>query len=286
MRIRKIVLLVTMLISVCSSIVVFGAFFFDKTINGTAEAGKIAVTDRNFLEYGSYTAVTTGSYSSTTTYYKYNSTANLYTEATITSENFVTDGTLYTYNDAATNYHTISANSGESLNCYATVRSGNSDEYTNYPYLNRVGLKFKFKSSIDVYLRIEFKDAWKSHKTYVTTSTIDERYITKDKIEGDSPFSYSTDSNWIFDETNDCAYYKYVIPATCDDISATDATTSSDYIFRVNPEYWYTTTANVSYREMIIIELTYNVSIVQANRAEKKWDVDFDDLGIQRTYSE
>lgn len=290
---RKIVLFIGLALLISSIGIVWAMFMFNQTIITESTGGKIVIneSDRGFVKYGKYTLVTnTDSFNDSTSYYVYDSVNELYKETPITSSTFdeyVTEGVLYTYDNSDETVQDVNTLDGETMNCYATVRNGYSDEDSSYPYLNEVGFKFKFKSSIDVYLRIEFKDAWKSKKTYITTNTIDERYVPKDKIEGVSPFSYSVDDNsdWIYDELNNCAYYKYIIPATCEDVNDENAEYSSEYSFRTNPEYWYELGDSiVAYREMIIVEVSYSVSIVQANRAEKKWEVNFDALGIETDY--
>lgn len=284
MKRKLIVLIASVIMFLAINICVFASFAYNGIINGSASTANISVENFKYQKYGEYNQVTSGSFSASTQYYKFDSSKNLYSKATITSSTFTTDGTLYTKNtETITDLTTVL---GESINCYANEREGYADESTTYPYLNELGFEFAFKSSLDVYLRIEFKDAWKTHRTYITTGTIDERYIPKDKIEGDSPFKYSTDSDWIYDEENNCAYYKYIIPKTCTNVNATDATLSDNFTFRVNPNYWYTFDKNIAFRQMVIVELSINVSTVQANRAEKKWGVDFTDLGITPTYKE
>ena len=279
MKRRKILILIGLVLLVSLSITVFAAFMFNRMVSGTAKPAEIVLGDLDYLEYSEIISVEDAdTYSSLNTYYTL--TDDQYIIADVTEETFSSlKSTLY-YSTSTT----IEVED-DSINCYATKKRGYDDE-ADYIYLNQLGFKFNFKSSLDVYLRIEFKDAWISNKVYITTNTIDRKYIPKDEIVDVSPFSYSVNDDWIYDEVNNCAYYKYIIPATCDDVEASNATYSNDYIFQVNPNYWYSQATSIAYREMIIVETSYNVSIVQANRAEKKWDVNFTDLGIERNYKE
>lgn len=279
MKRRKILILVGLVLLVSASITVFAAFMFNRLVSGEAKPAEIVLGDLNYLEYSEIVSVEDAdTYNAENTYYTL--VNNQYTLADVNEETFSSlKSTLYYSTRAAIEVEE------DSINCYATEKRGYDDE-EDYIYLNQLGFKFNFKSSLDVYLRIEFKDAWISNKVYITTNTIDRKYIPKDEIVDVSPFSYSVNDDWIYDEVNNCAYYKYIIPATCEDVEAADATYSDDYVFQVNPNYWYSQSTSIAYREMIIVETSYNVSIVQANRAEKKWDVNFTDLGIERNYKE
>ena len=95
---------------------------------------------------------------------------------------------------------------GKYIACYATEKKGWANE-TDDIYLNQLSLKFSYKTTIDVYVRIHIQDAWISTKTY-TNGLESTTYIEKDKITGKSPFAPLDTENWIYDENTNCIYYK------------------------------------------------------------------------------
>ena len=162
---------------------------------------------------------------------------------------------------------------GKYIACYATEKKGWANE-TDDIYLNQLSLKFSYKTTIDVYVRIHIQDAWISTKTY-TNGLESTTYIEKDKITGKSPFAPLDTENWIYDENTNCIYYKTKV--TVGDEQILNAT----HEFKLDSEYFYESSPSTSYREHVIVHVSYYVDIVQANRAEKKWQVDFEDLGIE-----
>lgn len=156
------------------------------------------------------------------------------------------------------------------IECYATQRGGYNDE-VDLIYLNQLGLEFTFQTNIAVYVRIHIQDAWYSSR-YYTNSDTRKNYIQKGKIEGVSPFASSIDTDWVYDEKTNCAYLKQVVNPTSSELTENEST----YTFNVNPEYFYNATSTV--RESVIVQVSYSVDIVQANRAEQKWKVDLDEI--------
>ena len=161
---------------------------------------------------------------------------------------------------------------GKYISCYATEKKGWANE-TDDIYLNQLSLKFSYKTTIDVYVRIHIQDAWISTKTY-TNGLVSTTYIEKDKITGRSPFAPEDTENWIYDENTNCIYYKYKVEV--EDGELLNAT----HEFKLDSTYFYESTKSTSYREHVIVHVSYYVDIIQANRAEKKWQVDFEELGI------
>lgn len=153
----------------------------------------------------------------------------------------------------------IDAKERNSISCNATKKGGYDEEMTYE--LNQLGVSYTFSSSVDVYMRINFEDAWISVKTY-NNGTRTTTYIEKGKVSGVSPFSIN-DSNWVYDSTTNCAYYKGVIKPG----------DTKTFTYNLNSSYYYETKSNSSYRECVLVEVSYFVDIVQANRAEKKWGV-------------
>ena len=162
---------------------------------------------------------------------------------------------------------------GKYIACYATEKKGWTNE-TSDIYLNQLSLKFSYETTIDVYVRIHIQDAWISTKTY-TNGLVSTTYIEKDKITGKSPFAPSDTENWIYDESTNCIYYKTKVSV------GDEETLNASHEFKLDNTYFYESTPSTSYREHVIVHVSYYVDIVQANRAEKKWQVDFDDLGIE-----
>ena len=188
---------------------------------------------------------------------------------------------VYSENGSNNKVEEISAK-GKSFNFYATKKQGWSGETDDYQ-LNQLEIKFTYKTTMDVYVRVHIQDAWISTKTY-TNGIVNTSYIEKDKIkdgsEESSPFKPDS-SDWIYDEMTNCIYYKQKVSLT-----ETNGTTTKlaekevTQNFRLNSTYFYKTENSTSYREHVIVQVSYYVDIVQANRAEKKWQVSFSDLGI------
>lgn len=160
---------------------------------------------------------------------------------------------------------------GKHISCYATKKQGWSSE-TDDIQLNQLSLKFKYTTTFDVYVRIHIEDAWISTKTY-TNGLVSTTYIEKGKITGVSPFKPS-DTNWVYDEATNCIYYKTrVIVGDAEKLDET-------HEFKLDNTYFYQSSQSTSYREHVMVHVSYYVDIVQANRAEKKWQVSFEELGI------
>jgi len=145
------------------------------------------------------------------------------------------------------------------ITCYASKKHGYSDEL-DYDYLNQIGLKFSFKNTTLVYVRLQIRDTWTSRKVY-TNSVITNTYTNKPET---SPFAI-TDSNWKYDAASNCAYLKLPVAASND---------SHSYSFDVNSTYYAEPETNISYRESIMVNVQFSIDIVQANRASNVWGID------------
>jgi len=168
-------------------------------------------------------------------------------------------------------YYTESNASNTMKECYATERGGYSDE-VDLQYLNQFGIEFTFQTNIAVYVRVHILDAWYTSR-YYTNSDPKKYYVAKDKIGGTSPFAYNIDTNnWLYDEATNCIYLKHMVTPT----SAVLEENRSTYSFMINPDYFYESSSKV--RESVIVQVSYSVDIVQANRANKKWGIDIDQL--------
>lgn len=163
---------------------------------------------------------------------------------------------------------------GKSITCYATEKKGYSGE-TDDIYLNQLSLKFTYETTMAVYVRIHIQDAWISTKTY-TNGNVNKSYIEKDKIDDTkSPFE-PAGTDWIYDESTNCIYLKQMVTLAEGEESAIKT-----HEFRLDDTYFYKTENSTSYREHVTVQVSYFVDIVQANRAEKKWQVSFEELGIE-----
>lgn len=157
---------------------------------------------------------------------------------------------------------------GESIVCYATKKQGWANE-TDDIYLNQLSLKFSYETNLAVYVRVHIQDAWISTKTY-TNGNVTTTYIEKDKIDsGQSPF-YIEDENWLYDEATNCIYFRTLVEASED---------VKEHEFRIDSNYYYSfDELSTSYREHVTVQVSYYVDIVQANRAERIWGVDLDNI--------
>lgn len=145
------------------------------------------------------------------------------------------------------------------MTSYASKKLGYSDDLA-YAHLNQFGIKATFKTDIAVYVRLRVQDEWISRKIYkngnINTSSI---------IKGDAISSaLSSDTNWKYDSISGYIYYKTMVNPSNDEI-----TIEFDF-----PSNYYYQVGTASYRESVIVDLSFNVDIVQANRASSIWDFD------------
>ena len=241
---KKIIILLTTILLSLSLITVFGAFVFRGYINGTANPGNIILEDKLFLDY------------------------SLSADEIAAPENSALTPLELLKKRTTGLPKKIDAKTANSITCYATERKGYDDE-KKLIYLNQLGFEFSFTPEVDSYVRIHFEDAWISKKVYNNGSE-KKSYITKDKLEGSkSPFDVS-DINWVYDEETNCVYLKAI---------AKPANGKQSYSFNISSDYWYhQATPSKTFREQIMVQVSYVVDVVQANRAEAIWGVDLDNI--------
>ena len=163
---------------------------------------------------------------------------------------------------------TNSANLGVScVNTYGTQRDGSLAETGSYMYFNQLGFDFSIKTKVDCYVRIKFRDAWVSSKLYRGSSTPNERYTPKIQISGRSPF-YVNDEDWYFDTQNNIAYYKGIMRSQ---------ENSYDFSFDLDSTYFYESDAT-TYTERMIIQVSYSLEVIQANRIKAVWGISPSDI--------
>ena len=159
------------------------------------------------------------------------------------------------------------------VTCFASYRN-KSDSRIDYtlPYLNQLGLEFEFTVKIPVYVRIHIQDAWVSTQ-FLSSKSERVRYVSKDKISGSSPFMVSS-SDWYYDAGQNIAYYKGMFMP----IEDNGEFTSQTFAFNVNEGYFYYDKSAQAAQKITTVQVSFTIDIVQANRAEKLWNVDFDEL--------
>ena len=164
-------------------------------------------------------------------------------------------------------------NVDNNVTCFASYRN-KDDSRIDYdsPYLNQLGLEFEFTVNVPVYVRIHIQDAWVSTQ-FLSSKSERVRYVSKDKISGSSPFSID-DPNWYYDSANNIAYYRQMFMPT----EQNGNFTSQNFIFNVNEGYYYYDKSAQAAQKITEVQVSFTVDIVQANRAEKLWDVDFSEL--------
>ena len=151
--------------------------------------------------------------------------------------------------------------------------SEEKEAHAVHPYLSQIGLHFKFKSEIAVYVRIRIRDAWEKIKEYPTSSR--ESYTIKDQVAGQSPFKVN-DSAWYYDADTNCVYLKQMyVP----EYNAQGQLISQEYTFNVNEAYFYQVASTTAYTEYVNVEVSFTIDIVQANRAKTLWKLDPSQIG-------
>jgi hypothetical protein len=256
---RKLIILYTLtsLVFVLSIMAVFGAFLFEEKVTVTTNLGNITTINKGFVTYAPGTV-----------------TDNTYTGLDITDYSTTT-----AYKTALkTRQSTPQDINTSSIICYATEKEGYKEEKNEYFYLNQLGLRFDIAASIDVCVRIHFEDAWILIKTVGGTES-DPQYIRKASLSASYPFSAPDgDTDWYYDINSNSVYYKHVIDS--DEETATQDS-SNNYIhslsYDVNASYFYEFAANeiiANGHQAVLVEVSFTVDVVQANRAYKIWNVD------------
>lgn len=184
----------------------------------------------------------------------------------IDDPNTETDESLNTIYEGNTlvNNAFFSINNG-TINCYATKKIGSGVEEANFAQLNQLEFEFSFTNAIDVYVRIRIEDSWLSTKIY-KNGTVRTQVILKDNVALNKALE---GTNWVYDSQTGYIYCREVTRKS-------DGETTLN--IRFNPEYIYKTDIASAFVETITVSLSYEVDIVQANRANAKWNIDIDDI--------
>lgn len=88
-------------------------------------------------------------------------------------------------------------------------------------------------------------------------------------FNSNSPFSVQND-NWYYDNTSGYIYYKAVSEGS-------DSTEEKTLSFDIDENYTYILDeTTIGYREAILVDVGFNIDIIQANRAKSKWGIDME----------
>lgn len=234
---------ITLLIAVCllslTVVIVYAAFMFNQQVASTAKVGNIEIISKNFISYAPDV-----DYTNTTTY-PGGKADDDYLDAI---KERTTEGIPFVQ---------------DSVTCYATEKEGYNEEFTptttgnrNYFYLNQLGFQITFKTNIDVYVRIHFSDAWIRTKTY-NGNTQDPEYIIRDK------FDLNAGEGWVYDSKTNTQNYTTLV-------SASDK--NQTFKFEIDNDYFYTDNENMANgHKSVMVQVSFTVDIIQANRAYKLW---------------
>lgn len=264
---RKLIILpiICSLIFIISIMAIFGAFLFEETVTVTNNLGSITTINKGFVTYAPGT-VTNNSYTG------------------INRGSMTTDAFIDALKERATTPKNIDTSS---IVCYATEKIASGEEDNNMFYLNQLGFRFDVAASIDIFVRIHFEDAWILQKT-IGSTTLPQQYIRKAALDESYPFqSAEGDTDWYFDANTNSVYYKHVIDSSEEtsqrEIIGTDASNNpiyGNYIhsfsYDVNSDYFYINPdkAVINGHQAVLVEVSFAIEVVQANRAYAIWGVD------------
>lgn len=153
------------------------------------------------------------------------------------------------------------------LTCYASkIRSYDTLGYVEFSKLKST---INYKANINTKIRVKIQDVWISNKVYSTGREINN-VIAKQQVDEDSqntiiPFTFS--SNWEYDLSSGYAYYKKTVKK--------GNTISLDFIenYNASDAYYYPSISGAGFHETILVQLSFKIDIVQANRASSVWGV-------------
>lgn len=153
------------------------------------------------------------------------------------------------------------------LTCYASkIRSYDTLGYVEFSKLKST---INYNSNINTKIRIKIQDVWISNKVYSTGREINN-IIAKQQVDEDSqntiiPFTFSAD--WEYDLSSGYAYYKKTVKK--------GSSISLDFIENYNASnaYYYPSISGSGFHETILVQLSFKIDIVQANRAYSVWGV-------------
>lgn len=153
------------------------------------------------------------------------------------------------------------------LTCYASkIRSYDTLGYVEFSKLKTT---INYKADINTRIRVKIQDVWISNKVYSTGREINN-IIAKQQVDEDSqntiiPFTFSAD--WEYDLSSGYAYYKNTVKK--------GSSISLDFIenYNASDAYYYPSISGAGFHETILVQLSFKIDIVQANRASSVWGV-------------
>lgn len=249
MRKKLIIILSISTVLILGSIIALAAFVFTTTVNVTNTAGNIVILEKKFISYAPDVDYNAEDETTHEKLYPGGKADTAYLEAI---KGRTTEGVLFTQ---------------DSVICYASEREGYNEELTpttengnrNYFYLCQLGFQISFRTDIDVYIRIHFSDAWIKTKTY-NGNTQDPEYMLRDQFNIDG-----TDSNWVYDSRTNTQNYTQLISAS---------TETQSYSFSIDDDYYYNAGELVNGHQSVMVQVSFTVDIIQANRAKTVWGYD------------
>jgi len=174
------------------------------------------------------------------------------------------DGNMeYTVNDDGT-YEAVRTStpttiSTASITGYASYKDSHLSDPDEYSYLNQYGYQFSFTNTIMVYARVQVRNSWISHRIYNTGRVENVTIVSSAELFD------NVGSEWKYDVTTGYIYYRTAIAAS---------ETENTLTFDIDSSYYYESDSTAtSYREYVMAELSFNVDIIQANRAEARWGI-------------
>jgi len=264
---RKLIIspIICSLVIIISIVAIFGAFLFEEKATVNNDLAYITTINKGFVTYAPGEV-----------------TNNAYTG--IDRGNMTTDAFLTALKQRKSKPQNIDTSS---IVCYATEKIASNEENNNRFYLNQLGFRFDVAASLDIFVRIHFEDAWILQKT-VGVTTLPEQYIRKAALNESYPFqSQEGDKDWYFDSHTNSVYYKHVIDSDEEtenrEIIGKDDSNNpiyGNYIhsfsYDVNPNYFYINPddAVINGHQAVLVEVSFAIEVVQANRAHAIWGVD------------
>jgi len=240
MKRYKLITIIAVCLLLTSITVVFAAFIFNQTVTTTSKLGNIHITGKKFISYAPDIDYTD------TTEYPGGKADSKYLKDI---EGRKTTGVSFEQ---------------DSVICYATRKEGYNEEEAptteegncNFFYLNQLGFQIKFKTDVAVFVRIHFSDAWIRTKTY-NGNVQDPEFVMRDHFDLDS-----TDTNWKYDSKTNTQNYTRLIEASDNERECS---------FVIDPAYFYPNPELSGGHQSIMVQVSFTVDIIQANRAYKVW---------------
>lgn len=241
----KILMILAVCLLIISINVVFAAFVFNQVVDSTAKVGNVHIIGKEFVSYAPNIDYTD------TTEYPGGKADSKY----LTDIEGRTEGVAFEQ---------------DSVTCYASRKEGYNEELVpttgnsrNYFYLNQLGFRVSFTTDIDVCVRIHFNDAWIRTKTY-NGNTQEPECVLRDNFDIEA--NDDSENKWIYNAETNTQNYTEIIKASSE---------PQTFEFNIADDYFYTDNEVIGNgHKSIMVQVSFRVEIVQANRAYKLWGYD------------